>query len=75
MAFFTYGKAGAGMIMLAAVLSWAVSLYGVWHVFHRHSQRMHLWAANIALTFPFYPIVGQYLLPVEKLHGIASKLI
>jgi hemolysin III len=72
MAFFLYGRMSSIIIILFTLICGFMSSYGVWHVFNRNTQRMLLWAINIAIPVPIYPLVGMHLTPLEKLYGISS---
>ena len=52
--------------MLSALVSlWCSCLYGVWHVYNRHADRMKFWVGSVLLSVPSYPIIGKYLTQTE----------
>lgn len=64
-AFQAVEKAHTHVMILALFFLWCSCLYGVWHIYNRHADRMKFWVGSVMLTVPSYPIIGQYLTQTE----------
>jgi len=62
------------VVVSALFALWLGCIYGVWHVYNRHGERMKYWIGTIVLTFPSFPYLARHLTIHEDTLAIMSLL-